>query len=107
MALSSRFFISRPIFSGVISIVIVIAGLLASQILPVAQYPDIAPPTVTISANYPGATAETIAKTVAAPIEQQLNGVEGMTFFNSSAAADGSLRSRSPSISAPMPTWTR
>jgi HAE1 family hydrophobic/amphiphilic exporter-1/multidrug efflux pump len=91
MAITSRFFINRPIFSSVISIVIVIAGILASQILPVAQYPEIAPPTVTISANYPGASAETLAKTVAAPIEEQLNGVEGMTFFNSSAAADGSL----------------
>jgi len=91
MAITSRFFISRPIFSSVISIIIIIAGVLASQILPVAQYPEIAPPTVTITANYPGASAETIAKTVAAPIEDQLNGVEGMVFFNSSAAADGSL----------------
>ena len=89
--MNSRFFIDRPIFSSVISIVIVIAGLLASRILPVAQYPEISPPTVIISANYPGASAETLAKTVAAPIEEQLNGVEGMAFFNSSAAADGSL----------------
>ncbi len=89
--MNSRFFIDRPIFSSVISIVIVIAGVLASRILPVAQYPEISPPTVIISANYPGASAETLAKTVAAPIEEQLNGVEGMAFFNSSAAADGSL----------------
>ncbi|MEY2633836.1 MAG: hypothetical protein RIR00_2490 [Pseudomonadota bacterium] len=89
--MSSRFFIERPIFSSVISIVIIIAGILASKILPVAQYPEISPPTVIISASYPGASAETIAKTIAAPIEEQLNGVENMVFFNSSAAADGSL----------------
>ncbi len=86
-----RFFISRPIFSSVISIIVVIAGLMASRILPIAQYPEITPPTVVITANYPGASAETLAKTVAAPIEEQLNGVEGLSFFNSSAAADGSL----------------
>lgn len=89
--MSSQFFIRRPIFSAVISIIIVIAGLVASRVLPIAQYPEIAPPTVVISATYPGASAETIAKTVAAPIEDQINGVEGMSFFNSSAAADGTL----------------
>ena len=61
----SRFFIDRPIFAAVLSIVIVIAGLVASQVLPVAQYPEISPPTVTISTNYPGASAETLARTVA------------------------------------------
>ena len=89
--MSSRFFIDRPIFSSVISIVIVIAGILAARVLPVAQYPEISPPTVIITANYPGASAETLSKTVAAPIEEQLNGVENMAFFNSNAAADGSL----------------
>lgn len=89
--MSSKFFIDRPIFSSVISIVIVIAGLVASQVLPVAQYPEIAPPTVMISASYPGASAETLAKTVAAPIEEQLNGVEGLSYFNSSASANGSV----------------
>jgi len=63
----SRFFIDRPIFAAVLSIVIVLAGLVASQVLPVAQYPEIAPPTVTITTSYPGASAETLAKTVAAP----------------------------------------
>ena len=87
----SKFFINRPIFASVISIVIVIAGLVASQVLPIAQYPQIAPPTVMISASYPGASAETLAKTVAAPIEEQLNGVEGMLYFTSSAAANGSV----------------
>ncbi len=89
--MSSRFFIDRPIFSSVISIVIVIAGILAARVLPVAQYPEISPPTVIITANYAGASAETLSKTVAAPIEEQLNGVENMAFFNSNAAADGSL----------------
>ncbi len=87
----SRFFIHRPIFAAVISIIIVIAGLVASQVLPVSQYPQIAPPTVLITATYPGASAETLARTVAAPIEEQLNGVEGMSYFNSSASANGSV----------------
>ena len=87
----SRFFIERPIFASVIAIIIALAGVIASQILPVAQYPDIAPPTVTITATYPGASAETLAKTVAAPIEEQLSGVENMIYFNSSAAADGTV----------------
>ncbi len=87
----SRFFIERPIFASVIAIVIALAGIIASRILPVAQYPEIAPPTVTISASYPGASAETIARTVAAPIEEQLSGVENMIYFNSSSAADGTV----------------
>ncbi len=87
----SRFFIERPIFASVLAIVIVLAGVIASRILPVAQYPEIAPPTVTISASYPGASAETLAKTVAAPLEEQLPGVENMIYFSSSAAADGTV----------------
>jgi len=87
----SRFFIERPIFASVIAIVITLAGLVASTVLPIAQYPEIAPPTVTISASYPGASAETLAKTVAAPIEEQLSGVENMIYFSSSAAADGTV----------------
>ena len=87
----SRFFIERPIFASVIAIIIALAGVIASRILPVAQYPEIAPPTVVISATYPGASAETLAKTVAAPIEEQLSGVENMIYFNSSAAADGTV----------------
>jgi multidrug efflux pump len=89
--MTSKFFISRPIFSSVISIVIVIAGLVAAQSLPVAQYPQIAPPTVMISANYPGASAETLARTVAAPIEEQLNGVEGLSYFSSTSASSGAI----------------
>jgi len=87
----SRFFISRPIFSSVISIVIVIAGIMAALGLPVAQYPEITPPTVVISASYPGASAETLARTVAGPIEEQLSGVENLMYFNSTAASNGSL----------------
>ena len=85
----SRFFIERPIFATVLAIIIVLAGLVASKILPIAQYPEIAPPSVTIRASYPGASAETLAKTVAAPIEEQLSGVEGMLYFNSTAASNG------------------
>ena len=87
----SRFFINRPIFSSVISITIVIAGLMALRGLPVAQYPEIAPPTVIISANYPGASTETLTRTVAAPIEEQLSGVENLLYFNSTAASNGAL----------------
>ena len=87
----SRFFVERPVFASVLAIVIVLAGMIAAQILPVAQYPQIAPPTVTVSATYPGASAETLAKTVAAPIEEQLSGVENLIYFNSSAAADGTV----------------
>ena len=87
----AKFFINRPIFASVISIIIVIAGLVAVQVLPIAQYPQIAPPTVLITATYPGASAETLAKTVAAPIEEQLNGVENMVYFTSSASANGAV----------------
>jgi HAE1 family hydrophobic/amphiphilic exporter-1/multidrug efflux pump len=87
----SRFFIERPIFASVLSIIILIAGLVSATALPVSQYPEIAPPTVTISASYPGASAETLSKTVAAPIEEQLSGVENMIYFSSSAAADGTV----------------
>ena len=87
----SQFFINRPIFAGVISIIITLAGLIASQVLPVAQYPEIAPPTVVINASYPGASAETLARTVAAPIEEQLSGVENLSYFSSTAATNGTL----------------
>src|ERR1700674_5754820 len=87
----SEFFINRPIFAGVIAIIITLAGLMASQVLPVAQYPEIAPPTVTITANYPGASAETLAKTVAAPIEEQLSGIEGLIYYTSTSSSNGTL----------------
>lgn len=85
------FFIRRPIFASVISIVIVIAGLVAASVLPVAQYPQIAPPTVAITTSFPGASAETLAKTVAAPIEEQLSGVEGLIYFDSSSSSNGAV----------------
>jgi multidrug efflux pump subunit AcrB len=85
----SRFFINRPIFASVLSIVITLAGGLALATLPVAQYPEIAPPTVEVSAIYPGANARVVADTVAAPIEQQVNGVEGMLYMSSQCTNDG------------------
>jgi multidrug efflux pump len=87
--MNSRFFIERPIFAAVLSIIVVLAGLVCLKILPIAQYPDIAPPTVTISASYPGASAETVAKTVAAPIEEQLSGVENLLYFSSGSSSNG------------------
>ncbi len=87
----SKFFITRPIFASVLSIIIVLAGLAAALKLPIAQYPQIAPPTVLITATYPGASADTLSKTVAAPIEEQLSGVEGLLYFNSSADSSGTL----------------
>jgi HAE1 family hydrophobic/amphiphilic exporter-1/multidrug efflux pump len=87
----SRFFIDRPIFASVIAIIITLAGLIGGFSLPIAQYPEISPPTVTITTAYPGASAETIAQTVAAPIEEQLSGAEGMSYFQSSAGSDGNL----------------
>src|SRR5262245_40870437 len=86
----SRFFINRPIFASVLSIVIVLGGSIALFTLPVAQYPEITPPTVEVSAVYPGANAQVVADTVAAPIEQAVNGVEGMMYMSSQCANDGS-----------------
>jgi HAE1 family hydrophobic/amphiphilic exporter-1 len=86
----SRFFIQRPIFATVISIVIVIAGFVSFGALPVAKFPSISPTTVKVTAFYPGASAATIAETVAAPIEQEVNGVEGMLYMSSNSSADGS-----------------
>jgi hydrophobe/amphiphile efflux-1 (HAE1) family protein len=87
----SRFFINRPIFATVVSLFFVLAGLISLQVLPIAEFPDIVPPEVQVSARYPGASAETIAQTVAAPIEQKINGVEDMIYMRSVSAGDGSL----------------
>ena len=86
----SRFFIHRPIFASVLSIIITLGGGIAVWVLPVAQYPEITPPTVEVSASYPGADSQVVADTVAAPIEQQVNGVEGMLYMSSQCTNDGS-----------------
>lgn len=88
----SKFFIDRPIFASVISVLIMLVGLVAYPTLPVAQYPEIAPPTVVVTASYPGASAEVLADTVAAPLEQEINGVEDMIYMTSSSTGDGRLQ---------------
>jgi multidrug efflux pump len=87
----SRFCIDRPIFASVISIIITLGGALSMLSLPIAQYPDITPPQITISANYPGATADVVANNVAAPIEQQVNGADNMIYMNSSSSSTGNF----------------
>ncbi|TKD45141.1 MAG: multidrug efflux RND transporter permease subunit [Mesorhizobium sp.] len=85
-----NFFIHRPIFASSIAIIMVLAGAICYFLLPVSQFPDITPPQVVVSANYPGASAQVVADTVTTPLEQQINGVEGMTYMSSSSSNDGS-----------------
>ena len=87
----SKFFIDRPIFAGVLSLLIVIAGLIAIRVLPIAEYPEVVPPSVVVRAQYPGANPKVIAETVATPLEEAINGVEGMLYMGSQATADGRL----------------
>src|SRR5215204_4610364 len=87
----AHFFVDRPIFASVLSIVFVILGLVAYLGLPVAQYPEVAPPTIVVRASYPGANAQTVAETVATPLEQEINGVEDMLYMSSYSTGDGSM----------------
>ncbi|MDY3553707.1 efflux RND transporter permease subunit [Gemmata sp. JC717] len=87
-----QFFITRPVFAMVLSVLITLAGVLALTQLPIAQYPEVVPPQVVVTAAYPGADARTVSETVAAPIEQQVNGVEGMLYMESQATNDGAVR---------------
>ena len=87
-----RFFVDRPIFAAVLSIVITLIGGLAYFALPVAQYPEVAPPTVIVTASYPGADAQTLAETVSTPLEQEINGVERMLYMSSSSTSDGRVQ---------------
>src|SRR5262245_37405506 len=87
----SHFFIDRPIFAAVISVVFVILGAVSFERLPVAQYPEIAPPVVNVTGQYPGASADVVAATVVAPLEQQINGVENMLYITSNSTGDGAF----------------
>jgi len=87
----SRFFIDRPIFAGVISVAIFLAGLLAMLQLPVSEYPEVVPPSIVVRAQFPGANPTTIAETVATPLEEQINGVENMLYMFSQGSSDGTL----------------
>src|SRR5882762_8270856 len=86
-----HFFIDHPIFASVLSVLIVLVGAISIPTLPIAQYPEIAPPTVVVSASYPGASAETLAETIATPLEEAINGVEGMIYMSSSSTGDGNV----------------
>jgi multidrug efflux pump len=85
----SNFFIDRPVFAGVLSALILLGGLIAMQNLPISEYPEVVPPSIVVTAQFPGANPETIAETVAAPIEEQINGVDGMLYMSSQATSDG------------------
>ncbi len=85
----SRFFVDRPVFAGVLSVLIVVAGLLGLRSLPISEYPEVVPPSIVVRATYPGANPEVIAQTVATPLEEQINGVEGMLYMSSQATSDG------------------
>src|SRR5882762_8871069 len=86
-----KFFIDRPIFAGVLSLIILVSGLLALRVLPISEYPDVVPPSVIVHAQYPGANPKVIAETVASPVEEQINGVEDMLYMQSQANSDGNL----------------
>jgi len=100
-------FINRPVLSTVISIFIVILGILGLGSLPVEQYPDIAPPTISVSTSYTGANAQTVMNSVITPLEESINGVENMMYMTSSASNDGMARFRFISSREPTPIWRR
>src|SRR5690606_38285469 len=85
----SRFFVDRPVFAGVLSILILVAGLLGMRALPIAEYPNVVPPAIGVRAQYPGANPKVIAQTVATPIEEAINGVEDMLYMSSQGTTDG------------------
>src|ERR1700759_5500241 len=87
----SRFFIDRPIFAGVLPVLVLLGGLIALRVLPIAEYPEVVPPSVVVHAQYPGANPKVIAEAVAAPLEEQINGVENMLYMQSQANSDGNL----------------
>ena len=87
----SNFFIDRPIFAGVLSFIIFLGGLISLTTMPVSEYPDVVPPSIVVRAQYPGANPKVIAETVATPMEEQINGVEGMLYMGSQATADGQM----------------
>ncbi|KAA0700775.1 AcrB/AcrD/AcrF family protein [Neorhizobium sp. P12A] len=87
----SRFFVDRPVFAGVLSVLIVVAGLIGMKLLPISEYPEVVPPSIVVTAQYPGANPKVIAETVATPLEEQINGVDGMLYMNSQATSDGLL----------------
>src|ERR1044071_2068059 len=87
----SKFFIDRPIFAGVLSLLIFIAGAIAMGLLPIAEYPQVVPPSIVVRANYPGANPKVIAETVAMPLEESINGIENMLYMGSQATTDGRL----------------
>ena len=87
----ARFFIDRPIFAAVLSIIIFLVGAIALWQLPISQYPEVVPPSVQVRAQYPGANPKVIAETVAAPLEQEINGVEDMLYMSSQATSDGTM----------------
>src|ERR1700737_10941 len=87
----SKFFIDRPIFAGVLSVLILLAGIIAMFKLPISEYPEVVPPSVVVHAQYPGANPKVIAETVASPLEEQINGVEDMLYMQSQANSDGNL----------------